>query len=99
LLRAGRGRGLPQQADEPPRRGPRLRPPDLPQQANPAQTPDPIQQRRPGPLLAGFIVDGASGYWWGIAFALVAGMPGFAAVVPLRIPRTDPQPHHRTRQT
>jgi hypothetical protein len=61
--------------------------------------PDPIQRRRPGPRLAGFIVDATGDYQWGIISALVAGMPGFAAVVPLGILRTDPQPCHRTRQT
>lgn len=40
-----------------------------------------------GPLLAGFIVDATGSYDWGIAFALVAGTLGFAAVALLRIPR------------
>lgn len=38
-----------------------------------------------GPLLAGFIVDATGSYDWGIAFALVAGTLGFAAVALLRI--------------
>jgi MFS family permease len=49
-----------------------------------------------GPLLAGFIVDATGGYQWGIVFALVAGMLGFAAVAPLRIPHAGPQTHCRT---
>ena len=40
-----------------------------------------------GPLLAGFIVDATGSYDWGIAFALVAGTLGFAAVALLRILR------------
>jgi MFS family permease len=51
-----------------------------------------------GPLLAGFIVDATGGYQWGIVFALVAGMLGFAAVAPLRIPHAGPQIHCRTPQ-
>jgi MFS family permease len=51
-----------------------------------------------GPLLAGFIVDATGGYQWGIVFALVAGMLGFAAVTPLRIPHAGPQTHCRTPQ-
>jgi MFS family permease len=43
-----------------------------------------------GPPLAGFIVDATGDYQWGIAFALAAGMLGFAAVAPLRILRVDP---------
>jgi MFS family permease len=43
-----------------------------------------------GPPLAGFIVDATGNYQWGIAFALAAGMLGFAAVAPLRILRVDP---------
>jgi MFS family permease len=42
-----------------------------------------------GPLLAGFIVDATGSYQWGIAFALTAGMLGFAAVALLRIPRGE----------
>jgi MFS family permease len=42
-----------------------------------------------GPLLAGFIVDATRSYQWGIAFALAAGMLGFAAVALLRIPRAE----------
>jgi MFS family permease len=42
-----------------------------------------------GPLLAGFIVDATGTYQWGIAFALVAGTFGFAAVALLRIPRDE----------
>ena len=42
-----------------------------------------------GPLLAGLIVDATGSYEWGIAFALAAGMLGFAAVALLRIPRDE----------
>ena len=42
-----------------------------------------------GPLLAGSIVDATGSYDWGIAFALVAGTLGFAAVALLRIPRDE----------
>jgi MFS family permease len=38
-----------------------------------------------GPLLAGFIVDHTPGFGWGIAFALVMGVLGFGAVVPLAV--------------
>lgn len=38
-----------------------------------------------GPLVAGWIVDRSGGYQWGIVFALVSGMLGFLAVLPLRV--------------
>jgi MFS family permease len=44
-----------------------------------------------GPPLAGFIVDATGTYQGGIVFALTAGMLGFAAVAPLRIPRPSPR--------
>jgi MFS family permease len=47
-----------------------------------------------GPPLVGFIVDTTGSYQWGIAFALAAGTLGFAAVVPLKIPRGDPAPSY-----
>lgn len=37
-----------------------------------------------GPLLTGLIVDYTGRYQWGIAFALVMGLLGFAAIAPLR---------------
>ncbi|MEO9190456.1 MAG: MFS transporter [Acetobacteraceae bacterium] len=38
-----------------------------------------------GPMIAGWILDRSGGYWWGIVFALGAGMLGFLAIIPLRI--------------
>jgi MFS family permease len=37
-----------------------------------------------GPLVAGLIIDQTGSYQWGVAFALVMGVLGFIAVVPLR---------------
>jgi MFS family permease len=37
-----------------------------------------------GPLIAALIIDHTGSYEWGVAFALVMGMLGFIAVVPLR---------------
>jgi len=37
-----------------------------------------------GPLLTGLVVDYTGRYQWGIAFALVMGLLGFAAIAPLR---------------
>jgi len=39
--------------------------------------------------LAGFIVAATGSYQWGIAFALAAGMFGFAAIALLRITRAE----------
>jgi hypothetical protein len=35
-------------------------------------------------LVAGLIIDQTGSYQWGVAFALVMGVLGFIAVVPLR---------------
>jgi MFS family permease len=37
-----------------------------------------------GPLAAGWIVDRSGGYKWAIVFALVMGMLGFLAILPLK---------------
>jgi MFS family permease len=37
-----------------------------------------------GPPLAGLVIDYTGSYQWGVAFALVMGLLGFAAIVPLR---------------
>jgi cyanate permease len=37
-----------------------------------------------GPLLAGWIIDQTGSYQWGVAFALVMGVLGFIAILPLR---------------
>lgn len=36
-----------------------------------------------GPVIAGLIVDYTGRYQWGLAFALVMGLLGFAEIVPL----------------
>lgn len=38
-----------------------------------------------GPLIAGAVVDRSGSYQWGIGFALMSGMAGFAVVMPLRL--------------